>query len=98
MKPWLRRGLWGVVALAAAGAVALASRPTPVPVESAAVTRGPLRVSVQVDGRTRVRQRYTVMAPTAGNLSRIELRRAVGLPILPGGSAAPTSAAPGEPR
>lgn len=74
MKPWLRRGLWGVVALAAAGAVALASRPTPIPVESAVVTRGPLRVSVQVDGRTRVRQRYTVMAPTAGNLSRIELR------------------------
>lgn len=31
-------------------------------------------------------------------LSRIELRRAVGLPILPGGSSAPTSAAPGEPR
>src|SRR5690606_15857183 len=48
--------------------------PTPVPVETARVTRGPLQVIVEEDGFTRVRDRYAVTTPQAGYLERITLR------------------------
>jgi HlyD family secretion protein len=63
------------VALGAAALLALAYvlvRPAPVPVELAEVTRGPLRVTVDEEGETRVRQRFVVAAPTSGRLLRIE--------------------------
>jgi HlyD family secretion protein len=44
-----------------------------VPVETAEVTRGPLRVTVDEEGETRVKKRFVVAAPTAGRLLRIEL-------------------------
>jgi HlyD family secretion protein len=47
--------------------------PQPVPVELTAVTRGPLRVTVDEDGKTRIKERYVVSAPLAGRLQRIEL-------------------------
>ena len=47
--------------------------PKPVNVEFATVSEGPLRVSVQEDGKTRIREKYIVSAPVAGRLSRIEL-------------------------
>jgi HlyD family secretion protein len=61
---------------AALGFVALAwwaMRPAPVPVEVGAVSRGPLQVSVDEEGETRVRQRFVVAAPATGRLLRIEL-------------------------
>jgi HlyD family secretion protein len=48
--------------------------PKPVPVETARVVEGPLVVTVDEDGRTRVKDRYVVSAPLTGNLTRIELR------------------------
>ncbi len=54
-----------------AGAMAMIRNP--VDVEFAKVTEGPLRVSVQEDGKTRIREKYVVSAPVAGRLSRIEL-------------------------
>lgn len=47
--------------------------PTAAPVEVAAVTRGSLRVTVDHEGKTRIRQRYAVSAPVTGRLLRIEL-------------------------
>jgi HlyD family secretion protein len=47
--------------------------PRPVPVEVAAVVRGPMRVTVDEDGRTRIKDRYVLSAPLAGRLLRIEL-------------------------
>jgi HlyD family secretion protein len=47
--------------------------PRPVPVELTTVTRGPLRVTVDEDGKTRIKDRYVVAAPLAGNLLRITL-------------------------
>jgi HlyD family secretion protein len=41
--------------------------------ETATVARGPLRVTVEEEGRTRVRDRYVLYAPVAGYLRRIEL-------------------------
>lgn len=48
--------------------------PQPVPVETALVTTGALRATVNEEGRTRVKNRYVVSAPVAGQLRRIELK------------------------
>lgn len=70
----LKRTLWVVLALALAIAIALGLRPSPVAVETAAVTRGTLRVTVDEDGRTRVVDRYTITAPLAATFARPMLR------------------------
>ena len=46
--------------------------PRAVPVEVALVTRGPLVVTVDEEGMTRVKNRYLVSAPVAGQLRRID--------------------------
>ena len=51
----------------------IAFRPKPVDVETARVTSGPLRVTVDEEGETRVRNRYTITAPVTGRLERIPL-------------------------
>ncbi|HEU5170003.1 MAG TPA: efflux RND transporter periplasmic adaptor subunit [Gemmatimonadales bacterium] len=71
-----RRVNWvigAVVVLAIGAGIARALRPNPVPVEVAEVARGPLRVTVDEDGMTRVKDRFVVSAPLAGMLTRIEL-------------------------
>jgi HlyD family secretion protein len=47
--------------------------PTPVPVDLAAVAHGPLQVTVDEDGKTRIKERYVVSTPLAGRLLRVEL-------------------------
>jgi HlyD family secretion protein len=61
-----------VVVLAALGLAAL--RPAPVPAEVAAADSGTVRVTVDWTGKTRVRDRYAVAAPVAGQQERIALR------------------------
>ncbi len=68
-----RQGLGAGCVLAVVGAVWLALSPRPVAVEVARVARGPLRVTVDEDGRTRIKERYVVSAPLGGQLRRIEL-------------------------
>jgi HlyD family secretion protein len=48
--------------------------PQPVPVDLAVVTRGPMEVTVDDDGKTNVRHIYTVSAPIAGKVLRISQR------------------------
>lgn len=50
-----------------------AFRPAPVPADFATVDRGSLQVTVNEEGRTRVRDRYVVSAPVPGRMRRIEL-------------------------
>lgn len=59
--------------LATLGAGYLWLRPAAVVVELAEVTGGPLLVTVDEDGKTRVKERYVVSAPLAGRLARIEI-------------------------
>jgi HlyD family secretion protein len=59
--------------LVAAGLV-YAFWPIPVEVDMEPVTRGPMQVTVDEDGRTRIRERYVVTSPLAGRLRRIELK------------------------
>jgi HlyD family secretion protein len=47
--------------------------PGPVPVEGALVVLAPLRVTVEEEGRTRVKDRFIISAPVAGYLQRIQL-------------------------
>ncbi|HJW73943.1 MAG TPA: efflux RND transporter periplasmic adaptor subunit [Geothrix sp.] len=56
--------------------------PKPLAVEVLPVTRGPLRITVEEEGRTRVKDRYIVSAPVAGFLRRIAFE--VGDPIRKG--------------
>ena len=72
----IRRGrlaLWVVAALVVA-LIAWSFRPQPVPVDLAKASRGPLRVTIDEEGMTRVRERYIVSAPVAGRLRRVELK------------------------
>ena len=55
------------------GVIVVAWIPNPVDVEIADVSRGPMVVTVDEDGRTRVIDRYLISAPIAGNLGRINL-------------------------
>jgi HlyD family secretion protein len=48
--------------------------PRPLPVELATATRGPLLVTVDEEGQTRVRNRYVIAAPAGGHLRRIDLK------------------------
>jgi HlyD family secretion protein len=66
-----RRRLSLATGLGAALVVAWALfRADPVPVAVATVDRGALRVTVDEEGTTRVRDRFTITAPTAGRLLR----------------------------
>jgi HlyD family secretion protein len=63
----------GAALLAAAGGFVVL-RPARVAVETARVTRGPMQVTVDEEGETRVRDRYVVTAPVAGRVARIPWR------------------------
>jgi HlyD family secretion protein len=47
--------------------------PQPVLVELETIAAGPLQVTVDEDGKTRIKERYIVSSPVAGQLSRITL-------------------------
>lgn len=69
-----RRWLPYVGALILFGLIIAGFWPKPAPVEIAAVTVGRLRASVNEEGKTRIKQRYTVSAPVAGQLRRIPFK------------------------
>ena len=65
---------WAGVAVALAAALAWAFAPRPLAVEVAAVTLGPFEQTIEEDGRTRLKDRFSVSAPVAARLARITLR------------------------
>lgn len=68
-----RRVFAFLLLLAAAAGLALVLRPAPLAVETATVDHGPLVVTVDEEGETRVRDRFVVAAPTPGRVVRITL-------------------------
>src|SRR5580704_4485324 len=70
---WTFRIITGLAGIALLGGVVAVMRPHPVDVDVARVTRAPLDQKVIDDGKARVRERYTVSAPVAGTLARIDL-------------------------
>jgi HlyD family secretion protein len=73
MKLTKRR--WGVIigAVVVLALSAYALAPEPQMVETVAANRGPLTVSVSSQGVTRVRERFDVAAPVAGQLLRVNV-------------------------
>jgi HlyD family secretion protein len=69
-----RRWLPYAGALVVAGLIIAGLWPQPVPVETAAATVGRLRATVNEEGKTRIRQRYVVSAPVAGQLRRVDFK------------------------
>jgi len=65
------RVLLGVVVVA--GILAAALWPETTTVDVGTAVRGPLQVTLDEEGETRVRERFVVSAPVAGRLQRIEL-------------------------
>lgn len=63
--------IWGLLLVTLAAGIVYALRPKPVPVDFATATTGVLRVSIDDEGETRVREVYTLFAPLAGRLYRI---------------------------
>ncbi len=89
-----------LVGLAVAGAVAvllaLVLRPKAVRVEVGSADIGSLVVTVDEEGRTRVRDRFVVAAPIAGRLARVTLK--AGDPIEAGAVVARMNPLPLDPR
>ena len=69
----LRR--WIIVIIITVGvisAIVYGFMPKPVSVDLVKVSRGPLKVTVEEEGRTRVKDRFVVSAPVAGFMRRIQ--------------------------
>ncbi len=72
--PRRRRWLPYVIGGGLLALVAFGLRPRPAAVETARAAFGSLRVTVSEEGKTRIRQRYTVSAPVSGLLRRIPFK------------------------
>jgi HlyD family secretion protein len=78
----VRRILMIAVVAVVAGFIVYAFLPQPVEVDAEPVTRGPLMVTVNEDGKTRIKERFVVSTALAGQLRRIELK--AGDPVAVG--------------
>jgi HlyD family secretion protein len=83
MQALVRRRIFIItVAVIIVLAVAYGFMPKPLPVDVAQALRGPMRVTIDEEGKTRVRDRFVISAPVAGYLRRLELE--VGDPVKKG--------------
>src|SRR6478672_8145030 len=73
MRWLLRHKTLLAVILVVGGIVAAAMWPESIEVDVVRATKGPLQVTLDEDGETRVRDRFVVSAPVSGRLQRIEL-------------------------
>ncbi|MCC7126630.1 MAG: RND transporter, partial [Acidobacteria bacterium] len=69
---WRNRRVWQGAAVVAV-LLAVALWPRAIAVDAAAVSRGPLVVTIDEEGETRVHHRFLVSAPVSGRVDRIEL-------------------------
>ncbi|MEX0728477.1 MAG: HlyD family efflux transporter periplasmic adaptor subunit [Planctomycetaceae bacterium] len=73
MKRIVRRLLGIMIVAAVIAAVGYSFMPQPIGADFGTVGRGRLEVTVDEDGKTRIRDRYVVSAPLAGRILRVEL-------------------------
>lgn len=79
---WIKRGLLiGLALLTLAGLIHILM-PKPVLVDTAVISRGPLKVTVDEEGETRIREIYVVSAPIEGKVLRSP--REVGDAVIKG--------------
>ncbi|MBC8106691.1 MAG: HlyD family efflux transporter periplasmic adaptor subunit [Anaerolineae bacterium] len=70
----LKKFSWYVIAIAIVAMIVFAFIPKPVEVDTTRVERGLMRVTVDQDGKTRVKERYIIAAPLMGRLIRVNLK------------------------
>lgn len=70
---FIKKFSWYLIALAVLVMIVFAFIPKPVEVDVAHVERGLMRVTVDQDGKTRVKERYVISAPLMGRLVRVNL-------------------------
>jgi len=68
---WIKRIVLAVIVAGIAAAFVYVLQPDPVPVDIGHADRGPMLVSVDEEGETRIKEIYTVSAPLAGRLLRL---------------------------
>jgi len=78
----LRRLAWPLLAAAIVVAAVWALWPSAILIDSASIARGSLEVTVEDEGVTRIREVYTVSAPTTGKMQRAP--REVGDEVVAG--------------
>jgi HlyD family secretion protein len=78
LKKWIYLGLGIVTCIT----IIWALQPKPIAVDMALVERGELKVTVNTEGKTRVRDRYTISADVAGRLERVQFKE--GDPVKAG--------------
>jgi HlyD family secretion protein len=74
--------LSGVGMAAAIALAVVAFRTEPIPVDLLTIARGPLQITVNADGKTRIKDRYDVFSPIAGTARRSPV--AVGDRVITG--------------
>ncbi len=70
----LRKIITWAAAIGLVGLIGSGLRTQPVEVELGMMARGPLTVNVIEEGKTRIRNRYVVSAPVAGQMRRVALK------------------------
>ena len=82
---WVKRAAMIVFALLILGAIIYGFLPQPIPSEFARAVYGDLRATIDEEGHTRVKDRFTIYAPAYGSITRINLKAGdtvdVGTPI-----------------
>lgn len=73
MRSRFRKFLLYAFGLAVLAAIAFGLIPEPVEVDLAKAERGEIRVTVDQDGKTRIREKYIVSAPLVGRVLRIDM-------------------------
>ena len=71
-KPRLQRIITWIGAVLLVSLIVIGLWPKPHPAEIATVSRGPLVVTIEEEGITRVKNRYTISSPVGGLLQRID--------------------------
>lgn len=70
---WIKRGLLALLLLGLVAASVHALRPQPVPVDLATIGRETIEVTVDEEGKTRIRDVFEVSSPVGGRLMRVDL-------------------------
>jgi HlyD family secretion protein len=75
MSRFIEKGtiVWGVVVAVIIAAAVWALSPSPILVDTATIDEGPMRATVDEEGKTRVKEIYVVSAPIAGRVLRSAL-------------------------
>ncbi|MDD5198793.1 MAG: HlyD family efflux transporter periplasmic adaptor subunit [Terrimicrobiaceae bacterium] len=90
-----RKAIPWILGAALAALIVWGLLPKPIPVDVGTVTRGPLKVTVLEEGKTRIRHRYVLSSPIPAYLERVPLRAGdaiiKGVTVLATLAAAPAS-------